>query len=958
MNSSLSPRALVRHDEDPAGSVLGGKAGALAALERAFPVPEWFVVTPRVFLECAGPEGGDPAQVRLTPEWRERIISAARELAPASGHAAFAVRSSASDEDGAGHSFAGQFDTFLHVAPDQLADKIEAVWRSGWSERVLAYRRERGVARVTIPPAVLVQRMVDADAAGVAFSADPVSGRRAVAVVSAVFGLGTALVGGDADADTYSVSRDGAVLERRIALKYFAHRAAPDSPEGVAAVTLPENQWTQPAITDAQAVAIAALARATAAHFGRPQDIEWAIEQGKLYLLQSRPITSLAGLADPDGARAIWDNANIAESYSGVTTPLTFSFARTIYEEVYRQFCRVMGVRAATIDANRDLFPRMLGLVEGRVYYNLLSWYRLIALLPGFQANRGFMEQMMGVKEALPDEVVAALPQTTWASRARDRIAVLKTFAGLVRNHRTLPRQVAQFYGRLNDALRPPNPPLAEMRPDELVAHYRDLESRLLLKWDAPIVNDFFAMIFYGVLRKLTAKWCGDAAGTLQNDLLCGEGGLISAEPAKRVRELAGIAARDPDVVALLCEGSLREMERWLDGAGSTSFVGRELAPGRLDIARPAGLQSRSGPEQAPALQGTHAAEFRAKYQEYLERFGDRCLEELKLESRTLHEEPLTLLRSIGQFARRFGAAGLAQESGLEAKLRAEAETRAAQALRGSPVKRMLFNWVLRHARARVKERENLRFERTRLFGRVRRIFLELGRRFWAAGKLDEPRDVFWLEVEEVLGFVEGRTTTADLRGLTAVRRAEFTAYKTKAPAPADRFETHGAVHLGNKFQATPKSAASADASTPANVDELRGIGCCPGIVRGPARVILDPRHAEIRAGEILVAPRTDPGWIMLFPSASGLLVEYGSLLSHSAIVAREMGIPAVVSMTGLTTWVKTGEWIEMDGSTGVVRKISAPSDPVGGALRPDFARAEDRGLKPLPQCGEGEANS
>jgi rifampicin phosphotransferase len=103
--------------------------------------------------------------------------------------------------------------------------------------------------------------------------------------------------------------------------------------------------------------------------------------------------------------------------------------------------------------------------------------------------------------------------------------------------------------------------------------------------------------------------------------------------------------------------------------------------------------------------------------------------------------------------------------------------------------------------------------------------------------------------------------------------------------------------------------------------DALKGIGCCPGVVRAKARVIIDPRNAVIESGEILVAPRTDPGWIMLFPAAAGLLVEHGSLLSHSAIVAREMGIPAIVSIGGVTAWVKTGDWLEMDGATGVVRK-------------------------------------
>lgn len=846
---------LIRHTDDfTADAPLGGKAGALARLaSTGLPIPEWFVVTPEAPLDGQIPE-------------------LARSIAPEARY--FAVRSSALDEDGSEHSFAGQLDSFLFVPPERILEKIEAVRRSGFSERILAYRRERGLAGDPRPPAVLVQRMIDAEAAGVAFSADPVSGRRGWAVVSAVFGLGSALVSGEADADMFTIDRAGAIRARAIGQKRAAHRAAPGSSgEGVRSTALPEAQQTQPALTDEQAGEVATLARATERHFGRPQDIEWAWAEGRLWLLQSRPITSLATLADPEGELNLWDNANIAESYSGVTTPLTFSFARGIYEAVYREFARLMGVSEKRIEENRDLFPRMLGLVEGRIYYNLISWYRLLALLPGFAANRGFMEQMMGVKEGLPEEVLAKLtPAGRWA-RVRDRLALGRSCAGLVRNHFTLPRQIERFYTRLNQALRPSEPPLDAMRPDELATHFRDLERQLLLRWDAPLVNDFFAMIFYGVLRKLTATWCGDIDGTLQNDLLCAEGGMISAEPAKRVRELAALAAGDPAAIAVLCTGSRREIERWLAGA----------------------------------------PEFRSRYEAYLEKFGDRCLEELKLESLTLHDEPLTLLRSIGQFARRFGAAGLA-DTQAEAKLRAQAEARAAQALRGRLGRRVIFNWVLRHARARVRDRENLRFERTRLFGRVRRIYVELGRRLHAAGRLADPRDIFHLTVEEALGFVEGTTATTDLAGLVALREREFAGFRMKA-APADRFATRGAVHLGNAFRADkPPVVPSGDA--------LTGTGCCPGVVRARARVILDPRNAVIESGEILVAPRTDPGWIMLFPAAAGLLVEHGSLLSHSAIVAREMGIPAIVSIGGVTAWVRTGEWLEMDGSTGVVRKL------------------------------------
>ncbi|HSO06728.1 MAG TPA: PEP-utilizing enzyme, partial [Pelomicrobium sp.] len=445
--------------------------------------------------------------------------------------------------------------------------------------------------------------------------------------------------------------------------------------------------------------------------------------------------------------------------------------------------------------------------------------------------------------------------------------------------HATLQGSIDRFYGRLNDALAPRRVPLAAMRMDELAAYYRDLERRLLTRWDAPLINDFFAMIFYGVLRALVAKWLGQAEGTLQNDLLCGEGGMISAEPAKRVKQMARLAADDAALAALLREG---------EPAAALAAVARH-----------------------PAL--------KQAYDAYVERFGDRCLEELKLESATLHDDPTTLLRSIGHMAQRL--AGGAEMTAVDVAMRSRAEAQVAQALRDKPVRRRIFGWVLKHARARVRDRENLRFERTRLFGQVRRIVVELGKRLYALGRLEAPRDVFYLEIEEVLGFVEGTATTVDFQALVAARRREFRRYREE-PAPADRFETRGAVHQGHRFEA---AAPTADVALDEN--SRSGIGCCPGVVRGRVRVVTDPRGAVVEQDEILVAERTDPGWIMLFPACAGLLVERGSLLSHSAIVAREMGIPAIVSLPGVTRWLATGDWVELDGASGRCRRIEPETE-------------------------------
>jgi pyruvate,water dikinase len=867
--AGVPPSGIVWHHQPDAllhVHTLGGKAAALLRLRQTgLSVPAWFVVV---------------------PEAEERAVVDASSALARDGVAhdavpvLLAVRSSARDEDGVAHSFAGQLDSFLSVPLGAVSGAVERVRASAQSERIRAYRREQGLPGDAPIPAVLVQRMVLADRAGVAFSADPVSGRRDVAVVSAVHGLGTALVSGNSSADTWRVGRDARILDAAISHKATRHAVEPlsasgeDAPthEGVRTESLPVHLRETPALSDAEVLRVAALARACQQHFGRPQDIEWAFENGELWLLQSRPITSLARMPDPGATLRIWDNANIAESYTGITSPLTFTFARMAYEHVYRGFCVLMGVPHEMLRQNDVLFGNMLGSIRGRVYYNLLNWYRVLALLPGFTVNRRFMEGMMGVREGLPEDLTSSLQYATRGQRLRDAWRLALTIGGLLRQYAGLERGIQRFFLRLGDALGDRSPDLRLHSLDELIAHYRVLERQLLSRWDAPLVNDFFAMIFFGLLKKLTASWCQDADGTLQNALLAALGGMISAEPARRMREIAALLAKRPQTQETFAHGSVDAIQLAITAE--------------------------------PALQAAVDA--------YLARFGDRCLSELKLESPTLEDDPLPFYRSLAQLAQM----GTSPHAETIEQQTAAAEATVRTRLRRRPLRRLLFSWVLKNARRLVANRENLRFERTRVFGRVRRIFAECGRRLAEAGYLDADRDVFYLELHEVLGFAEGTVTTTALAALAGARRDAYLGF-AEDPAPAHRFETRGAVHGGNRFEAE----VSADLDD--DDDTRKGLGACPGKVKGRVRVIRDPSGAQMEPGWILVAERTDPGWILLFPLASGLLVEHGSLLSHSAIVSRELGLPAIVSIPGVTAWLQDGDEVEMDGASGIVRLVS-----------------------------------
>jgi pyruvate,water dikinase len=861
---------------------LGGKAGALARLRGTdFRVPPWIVLTPDVFDRSVTKEQREALATAtayadiaalfdnlvMGPDVKSELINELQALAGEGQR--FAVRSSAADEDSGQHSFAGQLDSYLFVSLENVPQRVADVWRSGYSERVFAYRKERGLSSSPGAPAVLIQVMVDADVSGVAFSVDPVSGDRDIAVVGSVFGLGTALVSGEVDADTHRVDGHGVVIWRELGMKTVEHRFSHTAKTGVAAIAVDAARTEQWALSDAEVASVASLVRKAETFFGRPQDIEWAMASGELYLLQSRPITSLGSNAD--GALNIWDNSNISESYNGVTTPLTFSFARNAYEGVYTQLCRIFGIAEARIDDNRAALENMIGLIRGRIYYNVLNWYRLLSQSPGYRTDAAFFEQMIGLQETIPPEALGTAMKRSLPARLAERFRLLRTSISILVSLFTLDTRIRGFYERVEAALTT-RPDLATLRADELVGEYRLLVSRLITRWDAPLVNDFFAMTFYGVLRKLCVKWCGDEAGTLQNNLLCATGGMVSTEPAERLQTMARIASEDVDLAHALREKEIREI--------------------------------------TPLIEANK--EFRQSYQSYLDKFGERCTDELKLESHTLHDDPTMLLRAIGTLAAQNTALGMDTDS-TERAPRVEAEERVCHSLASRPLKRWAFAWVLRNCRVTIRNRENLRMERTRVFGRVRRIFVELGERLSNIDAITNPRDIFYLATHEVIGFVEGTAVTTDLHELVALRKTEFAKYERQDPPP-NRFETRGVVYH-NRFDAVLESDDVGDMRT--------GIGCCPGKVSGRVRVVNDPRTATLRQGDILVAKHTDPSWIMLFPFASGLLVERGNLLSHAAIVAREMGIPAIVAVSGVTRWLSDGDTVELDGASGMVRRTS-----------------------------------
>lgn len=872
---------------------IGGKGAKLARMQRlGCNVPAWYAIAADEFQRAMQHDDVRSAHERATKLVADEQHEAAAELMRAAVLAlplpeqlqqavtaqwrdelaggVVAVRSSAIGEDGTEHSFAGQFESVLGVETEQqLLDAVRQCWASAWTGRAVAYRARHGLPELDVQMGIVVQTLVDAAVAGVLFTGDPISGDPLTSVVSATYGLGESLVSGIANADTYRLDRRHDTIDVEIADKDVMIARAPDGLTHERPVE--QARRSERALTNAQVRELVTLGeQLEAADDGRAQDVEWAIAGDVLYVLQTRPVTTELR---PRGIRRTWDNSNIVESYSGVVSPLTFSFAREAYTAVYFQALKLLRLPESEMAQAKVVVRQMLGYVDGRVFYNLASWYYLLSVMPDYEKNAAAMEQMMGVRAPLDRRVAPPANATR----------TVRLYAAMGWQLLRVNRSIAAFRANVRRVLTKFDVDLHAMDADELVAAYDELRTELLGSWQTPIVGDTRVMIMFDRLRSTIRKVGLDDEGTLHNDLMCGQGEVESAEPTYHLVRVAERVRADTTLRALVLDTPDDELR--------------------------AAIRERGG---------ELGAWVDAQLEDYLARFGDRCANELKLETPTLREHPAFLFSVLRNFVR--------QDDLTEAKMRAHEAQIAAAAMDTveerfaasksilTPLRRRTFAFALKHARAAVRDREAMRFDRTRVFGLARRIFTALGERFHEAGLIDDPRDVFLLEVEEIIGTVQGTTTIVDLRGLIELRRAQQERWLA-ADLP-DRIETIGITN------ANPRDDAYA--AVDVSGDSITGIGCCPGVVERAVRVVHSPDSGVTLDGDIMVCTRTDPGWVPLFPSCGGLLVERGSLLSHSAIVAREFGIPAIVGVPGLMQWARDGEQVRMNGGTGSIERVTA----------------------------------
>jgi pyruvate,water dikinase len=886
---------------------LGGKARQMAWLSRnGFPVPEWLVVTTTAFEAFvkdhnlgawlddtlstldASNAGQVSDSIRQAIESRplsESLLEALKQGLDALAlpeDTYFAVRSSVVGEDADNASFAGQMDSFLFQrTPEHIHHSVRAVWASAFSERALLYRKRHGMPLKGIRCATIVQRMIDGDVSGVMFTAHPVNGRRDQALVSACWGAGEGLVSGLCAADEFTLDTDGSIAEHQIADKDVALRFDQTTGHGTCEVEIATADRQRACLTDEQCRQLRRVGNQIAALCGSPQDIEWTFADGGLWVLQTRPVTALPEPARPKGERTVWDNSNIQESYCGVTTPLTFSFARRAYATVYEQTMRILGLPEATIQSHRDMLDNMLGLIRGRVYYNINNWYRGLRLLPGFGDNKEAMERMMGLQD--PVDFVSG-GTTRGLEKLAQLPAMFRALARLLLSFSRMERKVTAFRAHFDQEYTAfPRQQLHTLEFAELMAWTERLNTNLLNKWTTPILNDFYVMMSNQRVHKWLEKAGVEEVEAVQNNLMSGEDGIESTEPTKYLLGLADTIRQNQELITV--------------------------------------FKSTSNDRLMPVLQAQWPEIFQ-RCQIYIERYGDRTMGELKLESETLRHDPAFLFQILRNFLARDDLS-LERLAGNEQALREQAEKTAYAAISSRFGARGLkrFRKSVGRLRAAVKHRENMRLARTRMFGLYRDLYTSLGERLHEAGRLHESRDVFYVTVDELDGWMSG-TFVGGLAATASARKAVFETYEEE-DLP-HHFFTYGPVYHHN----TPIYPYLEEETNQPKGNTLKGIGCFPGIVEQPVRLIFSPKDELTLDGQILCTVRTDPGWAPLFPTAGGLLIERGSTLSHSAVVARELGIPAVVNVPGITQRIADGERVRINGSTGQVVLLDRDDEP------------------------------
>ena len=767
----------------------------------------------------------------------------------------YAVRSSSDLEDGEKMSYAGQFHSELNVNKSGIHDAVQRVIDSG--KKYGSHMK------------VIIQEMVDADYSGVLFTANPL-GILNESVVVIGKGLGENVVEDRCDTTAYYYNLDDDL---------FYYEQQEDA-------VLAGNEVIRLLVDTGKRIKEI---------FQKDMDIEFAVKDAEVYVLQARPITTLSYRQ-----RIILDNSNIVESYPGISLPMTQSFVKEIYRDIFRAMVRRLTGNEALVKKMEPVFQNMVREANGRVYYDITNWYNVLSILPFSGKIISVWQEMLGVS----NKEISVDFHAGFFEKGHVLFSFLKYLHTTPEEMEKLNNRFSELYpgymeriegygGIKSDYVFKPSDSDLEKNESAVKAHivndrsevntkrpvydssegikgllkiYSDIEKELIPLWDITLVNDMYAFIYTYL------------AGRKHPEEISHIKELESMRPVKALNRIITLAKRDMDQFVICTAGDSLK-------SGAVS--------GQSDNNAEAGFSS----------------EYLEERKKYIQKYGDRCLEELKLETRTFRTDP----ELFDEYVRMHITEEIPDES--------EHKVDESSSL------------LVKRAKLGIANREISRMNRTRIFGMVRSIILKTGEILKEQGKISETRDVFYLTLEELReeadkyslkksaeknnekseGLAEKNYQYNNFLDLIQDRKIKYEGFK-KIPA-------YSRLVYGDKV--IDKPASDIYTYTARNCSVLRGIPSSPGKVRGEVLLIEKADQSIDTTGKIIVTRMTDPGWVFLIKPALGIIAEKGSMLSHTAIITRELGKPSVVNVRDAARVLKTGDIVELDAYEGTVTRIS-----------------------------------
>ncbi len=884
----------------------GGKGANLGELTRAgLPVPPGFVIGTDAYRAVAAGEVGervlaaalgDPdaaaetardafAHAPIPPDIVEAITAAYRQLpqTPTSGPAdaptrgvAVAVRSSATAEDLGDASFAGLQETYLNVRGEEaLIQAVRRCWASLWTARALAYRGRRSIAPSEVAIAVVVQRLVDAESSGVAFSVNPANGRPDQIAIDAAWGLGEAVVSGRVTPDHLIVAKaDGRVIERTTADK--AVRTIRTG-EGTREDPVPAHLRNALVLSDADAATLASLVARIEEHYGRPQDIEWARAGRDFFVVQSRPITALP---EPVG--------DVPTEWP-VEKKGTWYFRASVVEQMPDPLTPLFGdlIGPAVLETVTAMMERFVG--EGVIRPGEA----------GFARVNGYGYLACGMR-AIGRVTIKAAPAMVKLNRDPESSAeVLWT------------RMHADYVATLAE--------VEQHQPGDLSA--------------AGLLDEVKRLLHAGALYYTSVQTVIPQAATSE---------IYFTRAYAALGRLKGVKAEDfllgLDSAPIRADKALWDLAQWVRSHQLAELVEAHPSTGSGNrMAELVEAPSTSSGSQT----GSDAdwAEWQRRFSEHLHRYG-HTVYNLDFANPVPADDPAPILEALRYYLTDDAKSPYDRQAALLERRRAAL---AALDQLSAPRRRLLRRLLAKYE-LYGPMREDALADVGLAWPRMRADLAELGRRLTDAGLIPTASDVFWLTEPEASSLAkkwDAAGAGSGPAGHAGAGRSATDATASEVVTASD-IESRKATWRGQKRARPPQILGagkgvwerfmpSVEGQTG---DELKGIGSSGGVVTAPARVIRGTDDfAAMRPGEVLVAEITTPAYTPLFALASAVVTDVGGPLSHSSIVAREYGIPAVLGTGSATHRIVTGQTVTVDGTAGRV------------TLNPSPARADSSGV-------------